>query len=55
MWCIAMSSARRIFWRPGNLSAILRFFKRLYIPYHVFSCFQCCWVIALGGINDPSV
>ena len=32
VWCIAMSSARRIFWSPGSISAILRFLKGLYIP-----------------------
>ena len=55
VWCMAINSARRIFWTPGNRSAILRFLKGLYIPYHVFSRFQCLWVISLGGINDQSV
>jgi hypothetical protein len=52
---MAMSSARRIFWSPGSLSAILRLLKGLYIPYHAFSHLQCYWAIALGGINDPFV
>ena len=41
VWCIAIISARSIFWGPGNLYAILRFLKGLYIPYHAFFCFQC--------------
>ena len=52
VWCIAMSYVRRIFWSPGNHTAILRFLKGL---YPALSHFQCSWVIALGGINDPFV
>ena len=55
VWCKTMSYARRIFWSSGSLSAILRFLKGLYMPYPAFSRFQCSWVIALGGINDPSL
>ena len=55
VWCMAIIYARRIFCSPGNLFAILRFLKGLYIPYHAYSYFHYRLFVCLGELNDPLV
>ena len=53
VWCMAINFACSIFWSHGSLSAILRFLKGLYIPYHVFFSFPMLLGYFFGWYKRP--
>ena len=52
---IALSSALRMFWYPGSLSAMWVLLLGLYTPDPAVLPSICPSEFLVGGINDPSV
>ena len=53
---MAISSALKLVCNPGSLFYIrITIFVGLYIPYPIFSFFECPSSTCLGETNDPSV